>query len=90
MRLSESRERLPVWGGVIPGNTGKSKYDVMRADKTMDPQYDLRAHVREETRLHFRASARRSRRRIGKRASAAERASSLMAATFSEEGRNGT
>ena len=37
MRLSEKREHLPIWGDVIPGNTGKSKYDVMTVDKTMDP-----------------------------------------------------
>lgn len=37
MRLSENREHLPIWGDAIPGNTGKSKYDVMHVDKTMSP-----------------------------------------------------
>lgn len=31
----EGKTPLPIWGEQIPGNTGKSKYEVMNVDKTM-------------------------------------------------------
>ena len=41
MRLSETREHLPIWGDSIPGNTGLPKTDVMRVDRAMDPMEAL-------------------------------------------------
>lgn len=38
MRLDERKERIPIWGGTIPGNTGASKADVMRPDLSLSMQ----------------------------------------------------
>jgi len=37
MRL-DGKPVLPIWGEIIPGNTGKSKYDVMPVDKSLTMQ----------------------------------------------------
>ena len=35
MRLSDSVKILPVWGKVIPGNTGDPKKNVMPVDESL-------------------------------------------------------
>lgn len=35
MKLNETRIIIPIWGEVIPGNTGKSKHDQMHWDDTL-------------------------------------------------------
>lgn len=38
MKFDESKERIPIWGKMIPGNTGESKHDRMNWDDTLTPQ----------------------------------------------------
>lgn len=38
MRLSESVARLPIWGESIPGNSGKSKSDIMNIDESLSTE----------------------------------------------------
>ncbi len=35
MKFNETRKIIPIWGEVIPGNTGKSKHDRMHWDDTL-------------------------------------------------------
>lgn len=47
MRLSEDIARLPIWGEKIPGNTGKSKKNIMEIDEslTMEDIFTMKGGV---------------------------------------------
>ena len=49
MKFDKSKELIPIWGDVIPGNTGESKHDRMHWDDTLVYREEIKDGYAKET-----------------------------------------